>query len=84
VQLHYACGVVAIAIPSKTKQQIAIGLSFSFSTKGDRSLGMSQKWRCLRLQMVDRPFQTKRAIVQHNRVKQHFKQREGLKIENYC
>jgi hypothetical protein len=26
----------AIAIPSKTKQQIAIGLSFSFSTKGDR------------------------------------------------
>lgn len=36
VQLDYACGVVAIAIPSKTKQQIAIGLSFSFSRKGDR------------------------------------------------
>ncbi|MGB8690916.1 MAG: hypothetical protein WCD53_26820 [Microcoleus sp.] len=45
MQLHYACGVVAIAIPSKTKQQIAIGLSFSFSTKVDRSFGISQKWR---------------------------------------
>jgi hypothetical protein len=45
VQLHYACGVVAIAIPAKTQQQIAIGLSFSFSTKGDRSFGINQKWR---------------------------------------
>jgi len=28
---------VAIAIPAKTQQPIAIGLSFSFSTKGDRA-----------------------------------------------
>jgi hypothetical protein len=47
VQLHYACGVVAIAIPAKTQQQIAISLYFSFSTKGDRPFGISQKVRSL-------------------------------------
>lgn len=34
VQLHHACDVVAIAMPAKTKQQIAIALSFSFSKNG--------------------------------------------------
>ncbi|MGB7711115.1 MAG: hypothetical protein WBL95_16550, partial [Microcoleus sp.] len=36
---------VAIAIPSKTKQPIAIGLSCFFSAKGDRPFGISQKVR---------------------------------------
>ncbi|MEG4566492.1 hypothetical protein QUA46_05415 [Microcoleus sp. MON2_D6] len=45
MQLHYACGVVAIAIPAKTQQQIAIGLYCFFSKKGDRSFGISQKGR---------------------------------------
>jgi len=45
VQLHYACDVVAIAIPAKTKQQIAIALSYIFSKKGDRSFGINQKGR---------------------------------------
>jgi len=47
VQLDYACGVVAIAIPAKTKQQIAIALSCFFSKKADRSFGISQKGRSL-------------------------------------
>jgi hypothetical protein len=63
---------------------MAIDIYFSFSTKGDRSFGISQKALCLGVQMVARPFQTKRAIAQNNLVKQHFKQRERLKIENYC
>lgn len=37
----------AIAIPSKTKQQIDLGLYFSFSTKGDRPFLISQKIRYL-------------------------------------
>lgn len=32
----------------------------------------------------DRSFQPKMAIAQHNIVKQYFKQRERLTIENYC
>jgi hypothetical protein len=50
----------------------------------DRPFGISQKALCLGVQMVERPFQTKRAIAQNNLVKQNFKQRERLKIENYC
>ncbi|WP_341732431.1 hypothetical protein [Microcoleus sp. EPA2] len=45
MQLHYACGVVAIAIPAKTQQQIDLGLSCFFSTKGDRLFGISQNVR---------------------------------------
>jgi len=36
---------VAIAIPSKTQQPIAIALSYIFSKKGDRSFGINQKGR---------------------------------------
>jgi hypothetical protein len=63
---------------------MAIDIYFSFSTKGDRSFGISQKALCLGVQMVDRPFQTKRAIALYNVVKQHFEQTECLTIDNYC
>jgi len=57
VQLHYACGVVAIAIPSKTQQPIAIDLSFSFSTRG-RSLfwNKSKSTRVRSYPVGNRPF----------------------------